>query len=149
MRASDSDREASAAILRSAYLRGELSTQTFDWRIESALGARTREQLQRLTSDVALPAIERVRRWFAPPPTAEVLPLTEEVVIGRADSCEIKLGDRSVSRRHASLRRRGDVWVIQDLGSTNGTLLNGRPVVSSPVLPGDEIELGEVRFRLA
>lgn len=55
MRAFDRDREASAAILR-----GQLSTQTFDWRIESALAERAREQLQRLINDVALSAVERV-----------------------------------------------------------------------------------------
>jgi hypothetical protein len=149
MRASDRDREASAAALRGAYLRGELSTQTFDWRIESALAARTREQLQRLTNDIALPAWERLRRWFAPPLGIDVLALSEEMVIGRHHGCDLQLENRSVSRRHAALRLRDGVWMLEDLGSTNGTRLNGRPVLSAAVLPGDEIELGEARFRLA
>ncbi len=149
MRASDRDREASAAILRSAYLRGELSTQTLDWRMELALGARTREQLRRLTDDVALPALERVRRWLAPPPNAPVVPLVAEVVLGRHPACEVHLEDDSVSRRHAALRRRDGTWMLVELGSTNGTWVNGRRVTArTPVRRGDVVHLGEARVRL-
>jgi hypothetical protein len=149
MRASDRDREASAAILRSAYLRGELSTQTLDWRMELALGARTREQLRRLTDDVALPALERVRRWLAPPPNAPVVPLVAEVVLGRHPACEVHLEDDSVSRRHAALRRRDGIWMLVELGSTNGTWVNGRRVTArTPVRRGDLVQLGQVQVRL-
>ena len=149
MRASDRDREASAAILRGAYLRGELSTQTFDWRVELALGARTREQLRRLTDDVARPALERARRWLAPGPSAPVVPLGAEMVLGRHPACEVHLEDDSVSRRHAALRRRDGIWMLVDLGSTNGTWVNGRRVgARTPVRRGDVVQLGEVQLRL-
>ena len=149
MRASDRDREASAAILRGAYLRGELSTQTFDWRVERALGARTREQLRRLTADVALPALERARRWFSPPPKLPLVALGAEVTLGRHDACEVHLDHVTVSRRHAALRRVGGMWMLVDLGSTNGTWVNGRRVTArTPVRRGDVVQVGEVQVRL-
>ena len=149
MRASDRDREASAALLRTAYLRGELSTQTLDWRLERAFGARTREQLRRLTEDVALPALERVRRWIEPPPALPVVRLGADMVLGRHHECEVHLDDASVSRRHAALRRRDGMWTLVDLGSTNGTWVNGRRVTSrATVRRGDVVQLGEARLRL-
>ena len=149
MRASDRDREASAAILRGAYLRGELSTQTLDWRLELALGARTREQLRRLTEDVALPTLERLRRWLGPTPQAPVIPLGAEMVLGRHAECEVHLDHGTVSRKHASIRRVEGVWMLTDLGSTNGTWVNGRHVTRrTPVRRGDLVQLGETQIRL-
>jgi pSer/pThr/pTyr-binding forkhead associated (FHA) protein len=55
----------------------------------------------------------------------------------------VLLDDPNVSRRHAEIRPRGGSWVLTDLGSTNGSRLNGRKLDGSEVLkPGDEIELG-------
>ena len=60
-----------------------------------------------------------------------------------AVTLKIVIDDANVSRKHAELRPRGGAWVISDLGSTNGTRLNGRPVHSPEVVrPGDEIEVG-------
>jgi pSer/pThr/pTyr-binding forkhead associated (FHA) protein len=51
--------------------------------------------------------------------------------------------DPNVSRTHAEIRPRGGSWVVSDLGSTNGSRLNGRRLDGPEVLkPGDEIELG-------
>jgi hypothetical protein len=63
--------------------------------------------------------------------------------IGRSRQCEVVIDDPNVSRQHAEIRPRGGSWVLNDLGSTNGSTLNGRRVVGPEVLkPGDEIELG-------
>lgn len=63
--------------------------------------------------------------------------------LGRSRECEIVIEDPNVSRRHAELRPRGGGWVVSDLGSTNGTRINGRPVHAPEVVrPGDEIEVG-------
>lgn len=149
MRASDRDREAHAAILRGAYVRGELSTQTFDWRLELALGARTREQLRRLTEDVALPALERVKRWMTPEPALPVVRLAGDVMLGRNPGCDVHLDDDSVSRMHARLRMCDGVWMLSDLGSTNGTWVNGRRVTTrTPVRRGDVVQMGETQIRL-
>jgi FhaA, N-terminal domain/FHA domain len=73
------------------------------------------------------------------------------VTMGRSRQCDIVLNDPNVSRQHAELRPRGGSWVLTDLGSTNGSRLNGHPVERSEVVrPGDEIELGAtvLRFEL-
>lgn len=63
--------------------------------------------------------------------------------LGRSRQCDLVLSDPNVSRQHAEIRPRGGSWVLTDLGSTNGSRVNGRPVQGSEVVrPGDEIELG-------
>ncbi len=66
----------------------------------------------------------------------------EQVVIGRLAHCQIPLADANVSRRHAALIRLEDGWAIQDLGSTNGTRVNGKPVTRARLHDGDIIEVG-------
>lgn len=71
--------------------------------------------------------------------------------IGRSRQCDVVVNDPNVSRQHAELRPRGGSWVLTDLGSTNGSRINGHPVERSEVVrPGDEIELGAtiLRFEL-
>jgi hypothetical protein len=71
--------------------------------------------------------------------------------LGRSRQCDVVLNDPNVSRQHAELRPRGGSWVLTDLGSTNGSRINGHPVERSEVVrPGDEIELGAtiLRFEL-
>ena len=64
--------------------------------------------------------------------------------LGRGRQSDVVLNDPNVSRHHAEIRPRGGSWVLTDLGSTNGSQLNGRRIDGSEVLrDGDEIELGE------
>lgn len=71
-----------------------------------------------------------------------------ENVIGRAKSCDIEMEDGGISRNHATLCRDHEgVWSITDLGSSNGTLVNGhriRPWRKFEIEPGDEVQLGRV-----
>ena len=63
--------------------------------------------------------------------------------IGRGRASDIVLDDPNVSRQHAEIRPRGGSWVVTDLGSTNGSQLNGRRLEGSEVLrSGDALELG-------
>ena len=63
--------------------------------------------------------------------------------IGRSRDCDIVLDDVAVSRRHAEIRASADGWMVADLDSTNGLMVNGRGVRDVQVLqPGDRIELG-------
>ena len=65
------------------------------------------------------------------------------VTLGRSRECDVVVDDANVSRQHAELRPRGGAWVLSDLGSTNGTRLNGRAIQAPEVVrAGDEIELG-------
>jgi hypothetical protein len=63
--------------------------------------------------------------------------------LGRSRQNDVMVDDPNVSRTHAEIRPRGGSWVLTDLGSTNGSRLNGRKLQGPEVLkPGDEIELG-------
>jgi len=71
----------------------------------------------------------------------------EPVTIGRMADCAIVLTDESVSRRHAEIRRLGSNIVVVDLGSTNGTKVNGAGVKERRLNDGDEITVGTTSMR--
>jgi len=79
------------------------------------------------------------------PTVGEKYPLdAQEVSIGRDAVNSIAINDAEVSRRHARLELRGSAYVIQDLGSTNGTFINGTRISGMQVLnPGDTVAFGE------
>jgi adenylate cyclase len=62
--------------------------------------------------------------------------------IGRASDNQVVLKDFSVSRHHARLEQRGEMWWVVDLGSTNGVKVNGRYVTDALLADGDEIQVG-------
>ncbi len=70
-------------------------------------------------------------------------PTTDTVVIGRSSDAEIAVPDRAMSRRHARLFYDGGGWMVEDLGSRNGTLLNGRRITEpTPVGVGTNLRVG-------
>ncbi|HEY5426603.1 MAG TPA: FhaA domain-containing protein [Candidatus Tumulicola sp.] len=69
------------------------------------------------------------------------------VRIGRGDENEILLADRSVSRTHAVVETAGPQPVVRDLGSTNGTFVNGERVRERGLRDGDELMFGNTRMR--
>ncbi len=100
-------------------------------------------------------AAQRLAEPLEPPPAARtqravliyggrrLMVAPRGATLGRSRECEIVIDDANVSRRHAELRPRGAAWVISDLGSTNGTRLNGRVIAAPEVVQaGDEIEVG-------
>ena len=73
--------------------------------------------------------------------------LSEGALLGRGDQADIVLEDSFASSRHAQLVPRGDVIVLEDLGSTNGTYLNDEPLRGpQPLHPGDRIRIGDSDF---
>jgi hypothetical protein len=68
------------------------------------------------------------------------------VVVGRASDCDITIVDSNVSRRHAEIQPRGDGFVVVDLGSTNGTRVNGVRVTERELQDGDELAFGNTRM---
>jgi pSer/pThr/pTyr-binding forkhead associated (FHA) protein len=85
---------------------------------------------------------ETGRRW--------PLDRTRIIMIGRGEECDIALPDRQVSRLHARIEWQGDSYYLVDLGSKNGTHLNGQEVRDTPASlhDGDEIQIA-LRFKLA
>ncbi|MGO9779123.1 MAG: FHA domain-containing protein [Streptosporangiaceae bacterium] len=191
IRASNEEREEAASELGELFAEGRLSRETFMHRMDEALGARDRRQLDRLFTDVprrrpgagTLAALraslsrraargrarlaaeadalaDAVRFSFrgpcdpAPgpvpsplyfPPTAS--PVDRRYTIGRDSRCDLLIEDTTVSRWHARLERTAGRWLLTDLGSTNGTRLNGwrvgQPV---PVQAGDLVTFGSALF---
>jgi FHA domain-containing protein len=72
--------------------------------------------------------------------------IATQCVIGREYGADIVVGDLRVSRRHACIALQGETYVILDLGSRNGTIVNGQKVRSAELSDGDVIHLGPVEF---
>ncbi len=71
----------------------------------------------------------------------------DEFLIGRGADCDLRLAEYDVSRHHCLIRLRGGEATLVDLGSSNGTFVNGLRVLSqAPLHSGDEITLGKFRF---
>lgn len=86
----------------------------------------------------------------APPPRpgVQIFPLRGETMqIGRAAGNDLVIDAVDVSREHAELRRLGATWKLRDLGSRNGSWVNGRQVTEAVLQPGDELRFGNTRFR--
>jgi FHA domain/Domain of unknown function (DUF1707) len=156
MRPSEDTRERTVARLRRGYVAGRLDTDTFSRRVDRALGASCGDGLRGLTADLPAPRqpfrLPRlrvgglVRRHPRLPPLERLT--TGRLLLGRSSACQLVFADDTVSRRHAELRLHEGRWILRDLGSSNGTWVNGRRVMEAEVAPGDEVSLGHCRFRL-
>jgi hypothetical protein len=169
-RASDDDRDDAIRLLRDGSVAGRLSNDTFLRRVDRALRARRVDELAGLLSDLP-PAPEEgagrsrvAKAWSrlagqlrgARFPAARlprlVLPRGPRTVftIGRSPDCDLPLGDITVSWHHAELRRADQAWVLVDVGSKNGTRVNGwRADSGFTVRAGDWVSFGAAAFRLA
>jgi hypothetical protein len=166
-RPSAEERERIVRLLRERAAEERLSVDTFSARVERALAARSRDELDELVADLPagglratiVRAIERASAftarlqaaWREPRLPRLALPVTgDELTLGRSPHCDCVLSDPTVSRRHAALTRSGDAWLLRDLHSTNGTRLNGWRVTEPvEVAPGDRLTLGAARYRLS
>jgi predicted component of type VI protein secretion system len=73
---------------------------------------------------------------------------TTPIVVGRGPLCDARLPFTRVSRRHCIISVVVGAVEIRDLGSTNGTLINGRQVLSGRLRPGDVLSIAGIRYRL-
>jgi pSer/pThr/pTyr-binding forkhead associated (FHA) protein len=88
--------------------------------------------------------------WTPPGGQPQERPLGDgELTIGRGEGCDIVVDDPTMSRTHARLTRVGDAIVVEDLGSRNGTIVNGDLVARAELRTGDTMTLGRVTFELS
>jgi hypothetical protein len=148
MRPSDDTRERTVKRLRRGYVAGRLDTDTFSRRVDVALRAAHGDELSGLTADLPRLQVEP-RRWFRRrPPGLLQTTAGGRLLLGRAPDCHLVFADDTVSRRHAELRYAEGRWMLRDLGSSNGTWVNGRRVMHAEVAPGDDVQLGGCALRL-
>jgi FHA domain/Domain of unknown function (DUF1707) len=167
VRPSRADRERVAGALRRACEEERLSLDTFSLRLDLVYAARTRAELDRLTTDLREPSVLRaavvaavawVSRWSDDVAKAWrlgraqplVLQPLDCVVIGRGSGADFVVADQTVSARHAILHHTDGIWILRDAGSSNGTFLNGYRVRGPvEVRAGDELTVGSSQFVLA
>jgi hypothetical protein len=165
IRVSDAEREQALAELRDGYAEGRLTHETFAHRVEVALRARANRELRSVVADLPGPrgiwaraatmwrhASHATDRWLRGWPPVLTLPRGSQArfTIGREADCDLTLGDETVSRWHASLEHGAGGWLLADLGSMNGTRLNGWRVTGPvPVQPGDMVSFGAATYVLA
>src|SRR4051812_49617171 len=71
------------------------------------------------------------------------------ITVGRQEDCQLRINSSQVSRKHCQLFERKGLLLVKDLGSSNGTFVNGKKVQDQKVLqPGDELTVGQVKFRV-
>lgn len=98
---------------------------------------------ERVSRPLQEPAREQQRTALLLVQGRRVVVGAEGATVGRSRRCDVMVDDPNVSRTHVEIRPRGGSWVVTDLGSTNGSRLNGRRLDTPTVLkPGDELELG-------
>ncbi len=166
VRASDAQRDRVIEELRDRVVEGRMSPETYEQRVEQALRARSEAELQDLLRDLPPRGrlIQRVAgavaslssatariesAWRTPRLPRFLLPPRQQqrVLVGRAPGCQFVLTDLTVSRFHAEIRAEGNGWTISDLGSMNGTKVNGWRLTGPAVLrPGDQVAFGDCTF---
>jgi hypothetical protein len=155
-------------VLNAAFAQGLLSEQTHSYRLGLLFQSGLVDQ-RRLVGDLRLRGAVSttngaVDAWRALVASARelagrargdapyLLALhglgNDRVLVGRHPRCDIVIDGSNVSRRHAELLFRDGVWVIRDLGSTNGTTVNGSPVGRSELRPGDIVGLADLLVQI-
>ena len=164
---SGASRKQIARVLNAAYAGGLLSEDTFARRLDQLLEGRLIDPF-RLIGDLnfrssrdagpmrfvgavlgALRPIRGARIEGRP----ILLALDwgggqRELLVGRDQSCDVVISNLSVSRRHARLHFRDGRWILQDLDSTNGTLVNALRVGRCELHPGDRLIFGDEHVRV-
>ena len=162
-------RQQLARTLNGAYADGLLSEQTLSHRLDLLFGSSlidpahligdlTRRVPRHRLATTIVRAIARVRGLLAsrdrePYGSPMLLALDwtgghDELRVGRDPTCDVRLASPLVSRRPARLIFHDGGRTVQDLGSTNGTAVNGKPVGRCQLRPGDDLRLGDALVRV-
>ncbi|NJP65069.1 DUF1707 and FHA domain-containing protein [Streptomyces spiramenti] len=164
----DTDRVQALTALREGVARRKVSHDTFQRRMEIVVTAEEVSELFAATADLpgrrprgrmvrtvgrASAFHQRVRRaWDSERLPRLVLPAPgrHPISVGRAPGSVLRISDPSVSRFHAQLKGVGETWTVRDVGSANGTWVNGARVMGAATLaPGDTLRFGSVGYLVA
>jgi hypothetical protein len=157
-----------ARTLNSAYAEGLLSERTLAHRLDilfaSALidpaglvgdlsGRGPRRQVGRRVMAAVSGFTRRAARTTPLPEPRILLALDwsgtrDELLIGRHPECDVIIPAATVSRQHAQLTFRDGGWILQDLGSTNGTRVNGQTVGRCRLRPGDQLVVADQHLQV-
>ncbi len=74
--------------------------------------------------------------------------LKDMLVVGRKDECDLSLDHKSVSKLHCVIVKTDGLLLVRDLGSTNGTRVNGQRIRRAALLPNDQLHIASVKFRV-
>jgi hypothetical protein len=144
-----------------AELREQLEDEAANYERKATDVERVHQRKAAMAFKSATPGYARAAHREAPIKAALVgisgplagnrFPVFTETLIGRSPSCAIPVASGALSRNHARIMFVTDHFVVQDLGSTNGTQVNGADIHSHRLAHGDVIKLGdaELRFELA
>lgn len=180
LRASDEERDVALAELRHRFSEGRISHDTFLARMDAVLLAKYRGEVRSQLADLPQAAagepepdrrrtrhpVHLIAGWrhrigsavaalaggyrHEPPPLVLPSSTRQRFTIGRELACDFTLANLSVSRWHAKLHYEDGCWLLSDLGSTNGTRLNGwRVTTGVPLAVGDRVSFGSVTFVIA
>ncbi|MEA2425756.1 MAG: hypothetical protein QOH13_2166 [Thermoleophilaceae bacterium] len=155
-RASDDTREQAVARLRSGLASGRVGADTFVERVDRAYAAKTHDELWDLTHDLPAHrvwwqrAVELIAGTHEHTTTPRLRPPPIEpgqsVTVGRSPTCDYVVPSTAASSRHAVLTRSVGGWLLHDLGSRNGTRVNGWLVKEQLLADGDELSFGDAKF---
>src|SRR5207302_2392036 len=70
------------------------------------------------------------------------------IVVGRKEECDLRLDHKSVSKMHCIIVKTDGLLLLRDLGSTNGTRVNGQRVRRAALLPNDQVSIANLRFKV-
>ncbi len=117
-------------------------------RAAAAVSQRTKTLIYRPADGALRTIAQTVRVVEGPDAPREIELESREHIIGQLSGCDLVLTDPFVSGRHARLIPRGGEWMIVDLGSRNGVLVDGKPVTEAWWRPGETVQLGHTVLRL-
>src|SRR5215471_13365973 len=90
-----------------------------------------------------------MRAQLIPLDNSPVLEITKEMtLVGRSEGCDLRLDHKSVSKLHCVLVKTDGLILLRDLGSTNGTRVNGTRVRRAALLPNDQVCIAHYKFRV-
>jgi pSer/pThr/pTyr-binding forkhead associated (FHA) protein len=117
--------------------------------VETAPRASRRAARKGDTAEPAVPPGPRTVVVHAEGSKPRSVPVSGNMVMGRAPECELALDDTFVSQQHARLFAKNGSWYVEDLGSTNGTFVNDQRLAApAMVQPGDRVRVGTTVLEL-